>query len=261
MFETSRPQTKQQGVFLMLLPVSLGLHALAAIGALLVSVWKVDFPSHSPMVAVAFQLAQTPPPPPPPPPPPARAVRAPTKRVIRPAEIVAPTTIPDTITPVEEEPPPPPDLPGAVEGGDPNGVEGGEIGGVEGGVIGGVITEEAPKPPPPVVDDGRLHVDLDVPLPSEMRVIAKPYPDYPARAILKAIEDRLVVRYVIGKNGRVRDVTILEKPQHEMFERPTLVAVRSWRFSPLIRDGERQEVVHDVTVYFKLTRNAASSAR
>ena len=255
MFETSRPQPSRQGrlLFLKLLPVSVGVHAAIAGAILLKMGWTVAFPAQPPRFVSMFRLESTPPPPPPPPPPAARP-----QQVVRPQpveipkEIVAPTTIPDTIPVVADEPPPPPTTEGVV-GGVEGGVEGGELGGVVGGVEGGVLTDTAPPPPPPP-DDGRVHIGLDKPLPLD--IVDQPYPEYPGAAVKAQIEDRLAVRYVIGKNGRVQSVVVIMQPKHEMFVEPTLRAIKTWRFRPMVVDGERREVVHELTVRFKLNRRS-----
>ena len=253
MFETSRPQQNWQGrlLFIEMLPVSIALHALIVAGIIFATVWKVSFPSDSPKMYAAFQLAETPPPPPPPPPPPAARPRVvQTQPVQTPTEIVAPTVIPEEIPVVTNEPPPPTVDTGVV-GGVEGGVEGGEVGGVVGGEIGGVVTDTAPPPPPPPAD-GRLYVERDEPLPLEP--VKQDYPVYPYTAVKAGIEDRVIVRYVIGKDGRVKSVTILDKPMHEMFVKPTVEAIKAWRFRPMVVDGQRTEVVHELTVNYRLNR-------
>ena len=69
---------------------------------------------------------------------------------------------------------------------------------------------------------------------------------------VRSWEDELVVRYVIGKDGRVKEVIIVQPPQRDIFVDGTVRAIRSWRFKPMIKDGERQEVVHELTVYYRL---------
>lgn len=258
MFETSRSQKTWQGrlLFIETLPVSLGLHAVIILGILFATVWKVSFPTQSPKLYAAFQLADAaPPPPPPPPPPPAARPQQVTQQPVRmPEELVAPNVIPDAIPDVTNEPPPPAPMETGVVGGVEGGVEGGEVGGVIGGEIGGVITDTAPPPPPPPAPDGRVHVGRDEPLPLD--AVKQDYPTYPWRAVKAGIEDRVIVRYVIGKDGRVKSVTILDKPMHEMFVGPTVEAIKGWRFKPMVVDGERQEVVHELTVNFRLNRGA-----
>jgi TonB family protein len=109
---------------------------------------------------------------------------------------------------------------------------------VHGGTLGGVVS------------DARVHVERDRPLP--MAALSQVYPVYPERARLQYLEDELVIRYVIGKDGRVREVKIVTPPRDSNFADATVRAVRNWRFRPLVKDGERQEVVHELTVYYRL---------
>lgn len=60
------------------------------------------------------------------------------------------------------------------------------------------------------------------------------------------------MRYTIGTNGRVRDILVLAPPERELFQEITLKAMRNWRFRPLIKDGVPQEIVHELTIYFRL---------
>lgn len=250
MFETVAPEKfakRSRKAFYEALPLSLAFHALVGGGVLAANIWKITFPDQSPAQMIAFNLADTPPPPPPPPPPPKPqpAQQVTVKRVEVPREIVAPTVIPDVIPEVLPEP-----VVYAEEGvaeGVEGGIPGGEIGGVVGGVIGSVIIAEQPKPEP--IPD-RVTIERDKPLP--LYPLSQVYPTYPEDARLRAWEDRLVVRYVIGKDGRVKEVTVISSPERELFIQPTVKAIRTWRFRPLIKNGERQEVVHELTVFYKL---------
>ena len=95
-----------------------------------------------------------------------------------------------------------------------------------------------------VVESDTVVVERDKPLP--MFPLSQVYPTYPEEARLRAWEDQLVVRYVIGKNGRVKEVTVISAPERPVFIDVTLKAIKNWRFRPMIKDGERQEVVHEL---------------
>jgi protein TonB len=162
---------------------------------------------------------------------------------------VAPTIIPDVIPEVTNEIyTEVPEIPAAEEageeGGTEGGIEGGELGGEIGGVIGGLPTAPAPE---------IIEVKRDAPLP--VGAISQEYPQYPEFALKRNWEDVLVVRYTIGKDGRVKEVSILQPPEREEFARETLSKIRHWRFHPY-RDesGEPKEVVHELTVEFKIYR-------
>jgi len=253
MFETSRAQSavRNRWFFVGVLPVSLALHAMAASAYIAADVWTVHFPLDAPSQFVAFALAEAaPPPPPPPPPPPAPAQQVAHVEEVKMPDDVAPTIIPDTI-PLVLPPVQIASVAGVI-GGVEGGVEGGEVGGVIGGTIGGIVldAQPAPPPPPPPPDDGRVYIPRDEPL--DLDVVSQPSPPYPFFAVAKRLQDSMVVRYVIDKNGRVSEVVMLNPPRNEIFVRGTLSTIRRWRFKPLVRNGERREVVHELTVNFQL---------
>jgi periplasmic protein TonB len=78
------------------------------------------------------------------------------------------------------------------------------------------------------------------------------FPKYPETARVRGWEDVVIVRYTIGKNGRVREVLVLNNPERALFEEITVKAIKNWRFKPHKVDGVPQEIVHELTVYFKL---------
>ena len=254
MFETVAPASyhkPSRKALYEALPFSIAVHAIAGICALVANVWTVAFPQHSPAQIASFSVAE-PPPPPPPPPPPAAPKAQPTQTAVvqKMPEIVAPTIIPDTIpvvpsTPLIAEAAPPEAVADGVEGGVPGGViggvingeSGGDIGGKVGGVIGGIVMD-------------RVVIARDRPLP--MYPLSQTYPGYPEAARMRSWEDDMVVRYVIGKDGRVKDVSVVRPPQRDLFVDGTVRAIRSWRFRPMVKDGQRQEVVHELTVFYKL---------
>lgn len=258
MFETVAPeafQKRNRRIFFETLPISIALH-LIGIGAALGSmIWNVSFPTQSPKVIVAYSLTQVPDPPPPPPPPraaepvkPASVLKL-TPPPPAPTQIVAPTVIPDTIpevVPPQPAPPPPPvaaPVPAAAvaASGSENGMTGGQTGGTGRalGVAGGINFG----------NDGRVYVDRKVKLP--LKEIDHDYPHYPDEAKKKRLEGTCVVRYTIGKNGRVIDVAILDHATDPMFDEETVNTIRSWRYRPMMVDGKLVEVVHEVEVNYQ----------
>ena len=259
MFETVAPeafQTRSRRVFFETLPISIAVHVMGIAAAMASALWNVDFPTQPPKVLVAYSLTQVPDPPPPPPPPPkaAEADKPPPVQIklappppAAPTQIVAPTVIPDTIPDVvalEPAPPPPPVAapvasPAAaissekVMGGQPGGT--GRALGTTGGVNFG--------------NDGRVYVDRKVKLP--LKEIDHDYPHYPEEAKKKRLEGTCVVRYRVGKNGRVIDVAIISHAVEPMFDEETLNTIRSWRYRPMTVDGKPVEVVHEVEVNYQ----------
>ena len=255
MFETVAPEIAGRRSRLILyesLPVSLAVHGAAIVVAVIIATWTVRFPEQSPRMLRAYQLVTIPDPPPPPPPPapPMLIVHTPIVPVKMP-ENVAPTVIPDVIPIVHNDLPKPEltstvgnvngvegGVEGGIVGGTPTGVIGGDLGGQTGGVIGGI-----PKDAPVVIERDR-------PLP--MYPVSQVYPRYPEDARLRHWEDELVVKYTIGKDGRVKEVIVISPPERPLFGEVAVKAIKNWRFRPLIKDGEAKEVVHELTIYFRL---------
>ena len=258
MFETVAPETfhpRSRKVFYETLPVSIAAHVAIGFAMVAAGSWTVSFPTETPRLLTAYSLGELPITPPPPPPPAAAAqkeIPVSKQNVATTIEVAAPTVIPDQIPLVLPEVATPQAdvqeaVEGGVEGGVVGGVAGGDLEGVHGGVIGGVAGPTFIPPPPP---PDTVVVKRDAPLPTSP--LSMVYPRYPEEARLRGWEDVMVVRYVIGRNGRVREVTVLGRPEREIFHEPTVKAIRNWRFRPLKKDGVAQEIVHELTIIFKL---------
>jgi protein TonB len=256
MFESVAPETftpRSRKAMYESLPVSIAVHALLSAAIVIAGTWHVAFPTHTPRALVAYQIdAPIPvPPPPPPPPPAARQTEVPQNVPVGRMADLAPTVIPDHIPevlplsaqqdlPIIDAPivAAPQGVEGGVVGGSMDGVVGGELGGTVGGEVGSVAPVDT------------VIVKRDMPLPTAP--MSMTFPKYPDEARIRGWQDVVVVRYVIGKNGRVREVTVLDRPEREIFEKVAVKAIRNWRFRPYKKDGVEQEVVHELTVYFKL---------
>jgi len=255
MFESVAPEAfskRSHRIFYQTLPVSITVHVIAGAIVLANILWRVEFPIESPRLVRSYVLVESPPPPPPPPPPPAAApakaqpVAPPVQKM---ALDVAPTIIPDTIPVVAASDPAPlephPVTPAPPSGDEGEGaaiIPGGLPGGQPGGVKGGINL---------LSPDNRVHIQRDKPLP--MRALRQEYPTYPDEGRLKMWEDNLTVRYVIGKDGRVKEITIIDPPHRSIFEDATRHAIRDWRFTPFFdAEGQAQEVVHELTINFQL---------
>lgn len=261
MFETVAPETfrpRNRRVFYETLPISLAVHVVGIGAAFASMIWNVVLPTQSPKMIVAYSLTQVPDPPPPPPPPPKPEKPKPFLTLPKlapppaaaPTQIVAPTVIPDTIPevvpPQTAPPPPPPPVAAAAPAvadatGVPNGMTGGQPGGTGHtlGTAGGITFGE----------DGRVYVDRTVKLP--LKEVEHDFPHYPDDARKKHLEGTCVVRYTVGKNGRIINITILNHAIDPMFDEETLNTVRSWRYRPMMMNGKPVEVVHEVEVNYQ----------
>ena len=85
--------------------------------------------------------------------------------------------------------------------------------------------------------------------------MSQDYPRYPDSARKAQIEDQVIVRYVIGRDGRVASIDIISHATHPEFDEAVLNAIRLWRFRPMIKDGKPVEVVHELGINFELIRH------
>jgi protein TonB len=123
--------------------------------------------------------------------------------------------------------------------------------GVETGVVGGIdwpgngLQVEAPPPPPASREPIRLHAGMQAP-----RKIVNVPPRYPAHAQAARIEGVVVLDAVIDTTGRVIDVRVTRSVQ--MLDQAAVEAVRQWRFTPTLLNGEPVSILLTVTVRFTL---------
>jgi protein TonB len=235
--ESKQAQPRRWGRVLWIL--SICLHVVFGAVFFIASLFG-PFPVRTPSMMESYRLAMVPPMPPPPPP---KRPQVPVNAVKAPQQNVAPTVIPDEIPDLTNVPPPV-EVPEVV-----NPIvsyEDGDVGGTEGGTPGGVVTEE----PAPVRHAGDpLIVPRDAPLP--LVAMSMTYPQYPEQARIKGIEGDVLVRYRIGKNGRVLEVEVLHAADKILTE-AAVRAIKYWRFRPKLENGQPIEVVHELTVRFVL---------
>ena len=126
------------------------------------------------------------------------------------------------------------------------GGEGGVPGGVVGGVVGGLATSVAPPPPPPPPAPKRpIRVGGQIATPALLSRVAPTFPEAAARA---GVRGAVVLEATVDKSGRVESVRVVRSvPQ---LEKAAIDAVKQWRYSPLLLDGESMAFIVTVTVSF-----------
>ena len=124
---------------------------------------------------------------------------------------------------------------------------------VEPGVPGGIdlpgqgLRIEPPPPPPPAPPQQpiRLRSGMEPP-----RKTVNVLPRYPATAQAARIEGTVVLDAVIDATGRVTDVRVIRSIR--LLDQPAIDAVREWRFTPTLLNGEPVPILLTVTVRFTL---------
>lgn len=164
-------------------------------------------------------------------------------------ETTAPAIVPESVTPFEGEPstssgeaeePGTGDDPGTGPLGQPWGVEG------------------SPGDPnaPPFGEGGTGTVEERIYQPHEVKAPVLAYkvePRYPQSLIRTGREATVVVRCIIDRDGRVRDVELI-KADLPPFNAEVLRAVSQWRFTPGSVQGTAVNSYLNLTVTFRVTR-------
>ena len=117
----------------------------------------------------------------------------------------------------------------------------------------GLVTGEQyvaqPLQPPPssVVPDAPVPIGGDIKPPVKVRDLT---PTYPAIARSAHVEGIVIVRAIIGPNGKVQDAQILRG--NPLLDAAALDAVRQWEYTATLLNGSPVAVVMTVTVNFRL---------
>src|SRR5580692_803533 len=185
--------------------------------------------------------------PPPPPPPPAAAIQRivkPVVRLIHNGQMMAPTVVPKKVEMIKEEEMPPDVGAVGVVGGVPGGVPGGQAGGVLGGIIGG---SGGGMPPPPKATPSRIRVGGNV---AAAKLVRQVTPLYPPIAKTAHISGTVILHAVIAKDGSIQNLDYVSGPP--LLMKNAMDAVRQWRYSPTLLNGEPVEVDTTISVVFTL---------
>jgi periplasmic protein TonB len=203
-----------------------------------------------PLPRLTTTLVAPPPPPPPPPAPAAAKVKATTTTAsTTPVVKVTKTTLDDLRTPTKipkkidmtPEAAAAPATPSA--GGVVGGVPGGVQGGTAGGVLGGILNSSANLPAKPKL----VQVSQGV---SQGLLVHQVTPQYPSMAKQARVQGSVLLRAVIGKDGKVENVQ--PESGNPLLTSAAVNAVKQWRYKPYVLDGNPVEVETTVTVNFHL---------
>ena len=159
-----------------------------------------------------------------------------------PTQFVAPIEIPTEI------PPPMEDIPEITSILDDN--PGGLMGGVPGGLVGGVIgaiPDATPPPPPPPKKKEPIRVGGNV---QSSKLIQRVEPKYPELAKRARIQGIVLLQVTVGESGNVTDIKVIRG--HPLLNDGAVSAVRQWKYSPTLLNGEPVPVIATVTVNFIL---------
>jgi protein TonB len=108
--------------------------------------------------------------------------------------------------------------------------------------------------PPPEVPAPIAQTQPDRPKPviMEMKLLRSVAPDYPEDARRRKIEGTVELHYVVGRDGRVKDVEIASSTPPGVFDAEAAAAVKRWRYDARREDGVPIDHPARVRLEFKL---------
>jgi protein TonB len=82
----------------------------------------------------------------------------------------------------------------------------------------------------------------------ESKLINKPLPEYPAVAQRMRLSGTVILLVTIDEEGNVTDI----KPQsgHPLLQTAAIAAVKKWKYSPTVLNGEPISIIGTVKVIF-----------
>lgn len=87
----------------------------------------------------------------------------------------------------------------------------------------------------------------------ENKLINKVQPVYPAAAKAAGVQGTVELDVVISKEGVPEDIRVLSSPDDDLTQ-SALDAVRLWRYSPTLLNGEPVEILTEVIVNYTLSK-------
>jgi periplasmic protein TonB len=216
---------------LSMLPISIVVHALAALACFIIPLAaEVEPPAPAPRPLHDYMPA-TPLPPAPPPPRPATAARL--------SDTAAPTEAPTDIVDEVERAPAGPVAIGAIPAGTPG------LGDTP-GALGSPLAVLPPLPPPPL-PPAPIPVGGAIRAPKKIVDVA---PIYPALARSARVQGKVILEAVINERGVVERLKVLRS--QPLLDEAAIAAVRQWRYTPTLLNGAPVAVLISITINFTL---------
>jgi protein TonB len=76
-------------------------------------------------------------------------------------------------------------------------------------------------------------------------------PSYPPIAVSAHLEGVVILEAIVGRDGTVDEVKVL-RSVHPLLDREAELALKQWRYSPLVLNGIAERFVLTVTLSFHL---------
>jgi periplasmic protein TonB len=245
MFESLKQNDRLGGIaYLASLSVSLAVHAVVL--CLLVVVPLIFFNALQAQELLTFLVEPPAPPVQPPPSPPVKTASA-VRQTKTTTPYDVPRTIPNGVPPADDAGAVPFDPGGiiaAIPGISGFGQTGGMGKGVEGLLTDPLVVSDPPKPP------GKKPAPIRVGALESSKLIYKVNPIYPVIAVKAHIMGTVILEAGVDEEGGISAVKVLSG--HPFLVDAAVQAVKQWKYSPTILNGEPVPVIATITVIFRL---------
>jgi periplasmic protein TonB len=245
MFESVKQNDRAGGIaYLVSLLVSLAVHAIVL--CLLVVVPLIFFNALQAQELLTFLVEPPAPPAQPPPSPPVKAAAL-VRQIKTTTPYDVPHAIPNGIPPADDvasEPFDPGGIIVALPGIGGSGPAGGIGKGLQGLLNHPLVATEPPKPPekkPAPIRVGALEAS---------KLIYKVNPVYPMIAVKARVMGTVILEAGVDEEGGISEVKVLSG--HPFLVDAAVQAVKQWKYSPTILNGEPVPVIATITVVFRL---------
>ena len=124
------------------------------------------------------------------------------------------------------------------------------------GMVGIDETRPATPPAPPTAPDASMPVAASPAAPrqslSQPRLLGKPSAPYPPQAYRDGESGTVMLRVTIGPDGVPGGIALAHSSGSRALDRAAMGAVRSWRFTPAMRDGQPVAATVQIPVAYNL---------
>lgn len=148
---------------------------------------------------------------------------------------------------------------GGIGSGHGTGIAGGVAGGVSASVSGGLLSAgvapPAPSPPPRPVKREPIKIGGNI---RESLLIRKVIPEYPELAKRARIEDSVLLLATVDEEGNVALINV--QKGHPLLNQAAIDAVKQWKYTPTVLNGQPVPITGTVVVQFSLDPSRMDSA-
>jgi protein TonB len=88
-----------------------------------------------------------------------------------------------------------------------------------------------------------------------LRALRKVEADYPQQALERMVSGWVDMEFTVAKDGTVQNAMVVESQPRRTFDSAALAAMRRWRFSPVMRDGQPVEQRASMRMRFTATED------